>query len=166
MGVSKHVCGSSGAENSNSNAHNGQAGNMIHKAERAVGKGGDCGERAHTALCEGAASRQSPLLQHRPEFLISQSPQTTSVNDISPNLKLYVDYTKHIYKSEPAPGTPISDPDLAHLCLLQGYRARPFAEFQANIFHSASSWLLLTCSFFFLASDCVNFSHSKQNQLC
>lgn len=57
VGLSKPKCGLSGAGNSNSNTHKGQAGNIIHTAERVLGKGEDCGKEAHTDLFKGAAAR-------------------------------------------------------------------------------------------------------------
>lgn len=147
----------------------------IKTAEGIIGNGGDCGKWAYIARCKWIAARQlKEIITHLyrntdllfPEILILQwSPQTTFVYEISPNLNLFVDSTKHICKSEPAPTAPISDPGQAPLCLLQQYRGRPVAEFQANIFHSANSWLLPTGSVLFWASGCMNSSHSKQTSL-
>ena len=191
-GLSKHECGSSGEETRKGQASSHsllqgifltQASNlgllhcrrilyclnqkgspsMIHTL-KGYRETLNCGKWTHTAQgdCQLCWDAGLPLS----EFLISWgSPQNTFVHGISPNLKLYVDSTKHIYKLEPAHRTPISDLNPTPQCLFWGYRARPPAQFQANVFHSASSWLLLTHSFFFWASDCVNSSHSKQTSL-
>lgn len=58
MGFSKHECGLPGAENSNSNTHKSQADNIIYTTQRVIGKGGDCGKQALTALCKGAGAVQ------------------------------------------------------------------------------------------------------------
>lgn len=46
MRLSKHECGLSGA--GNSNPPKGQAGHTVSTAGRVLGKGGDCGQRAHS----------------------------------------------------------------------------------------------------------------------
>ena len=118
---------------------------MTHTAEGVTGKG------SHSPLPR-SSPRRSPLLREcrtAPARVSDFTKKPPCVHEISPKLKLYVDYSQHIYKSEPAPRTPISHPDPAPLCLWQGYGARPFAEFQAHVFHFASCWLLLMCSFFF-----------------
>ena len=155
-GLSKHECGSSGEETHKGQASSHsllqgifltQASNfgllhcrrilyclsqkgspsMIHTL-KGYREPLNCGKWTHTAQgdCQLCWDAGLPLS----EFLISWgSPQNTFVHEISPNLKLYVNSTKHIYKLEPAHRTPISDLNPTPQCLFWGYRARPPAQF-------------------------------------
>lgn len=139
MHLSKLECALSGE--GNSNPHKGQAGTIISTAGRVLRKGGDWQMSTH-GLSQRHSHQASQGDYHRRrnmgllllEFLILQrSPQTTFIHGSSENLELLCELNKTHLQVRASPITPISEPDIAPLRLLQGQRARHLLNFKLII---------------------------------